>query len=231
MRATSPARDLQVALARLTCEGDEERAARAWLRARWERQYRRACKRARRRAKRLVPDVVRELRRSLRAHRAPGEASVAFSELLRRAIHEEACATSRALVRAHVEDSDRALHKARIHTKRLRYLLEPLASDAHGSAAPTEQLAALQEQLGDLRDHALLAARLRRQSKRAPRMLHAGVRRLATATAERARLVASAMSWRSTLLRGCDALQTPQLDWDPLLLARELLRWDPLRDI
>jgi HSP20 family protein len=288
MRATSTARDLEVALAHLRNER-EEQAALGWLRARWESRCRRARKRARRRIKRLVPEVVRAMRRSLRACPARGPRPVPFSELARRAVLDEACVMSRALVRVQAEGNDQTLHEARIHTKRLRYLLEPLTSRAGSAAEWVEALSALQDQLGELRDRVLLTARLRKEIARAPSTLRDGVERLAEAAAADACRAATTMDARfapeprshcsprsfdrsafaastsssirlaafkteRTLLSVCSpagsppqrretmanitvrkdqvgALQMRQPDWDPLRLARELLRWDPFRDM
>jgi CHAD domain-containing protein len=57
-------------------------------------------------------------------------------------------------------DSVEATHRARLATKRLRYILEPLAAAVPGVREVLSELKAMQERLGELRDRQILAKRV-----------------------------------------------------------------------
>ncbi len=57
-------------------------------------------------------------------------------------------------------DDEAVAHEARIHAKRIRYLIEPLKDELEEAREAARILKALQEKLGDLNDHAVRTAAL-----------------------------------------------------------------------
>ncbi|HSE26626.1 MAG TPA: CHAD domain-containing protein, partial [Gemmatimonadales bacterium] len=80
-------------------------------------------------------------------------------------------------------DRERA-HRARIHAKRLRYVLEPFVEAVDG-APLLERLTRLQDDLGELRDAQVLAEALARALRKAPPDAVDGVKWLAERISER----------------------------------------------
>ena len=64
------------------------------------------------------------------------------------------------LARIHSVDDVKATHRARLAVKKLRYLLEPLQSDARGAHRAIEEMKQIQDVLGDLRDLQILETQI-----------------------------------------------------------------------
>lgn len=76
----------------------------------------------------------------------------AFAVVTAHALGVQITAVARDLVRIASPDDDKLVHRARIHGKRLRYLLEPLRTEVEGAKGAVKSLRALQDLLGDMHD-------------------------------------------------------------------------------
>lgn len=165
-RLTGPARDAEVQLAwleRLSADAaPAHEAGLRWLAAELERRRDEAYSRVRadvaRRFAKLEPklrDRLSTYEQTVRVGQRPSEAR--FAEVAARAIAAQLEALVEPLGALASADDDAPAHRARIAGKRLRYLLEPLR-DQHEEARPiVEQLAWLQDRLGELNDLGELA--------------------------------------------------------------------------
>jgi len=166
-RATGAARDSEVQLAWLAQAGDRlPRGARTgvpWLVARLTARREAAYDTLRRAVPEEFDRLDRRLRESLgRPPRAragkPGRKTATFGELAATLVREHAAALARHLdlIRSTGDADD--VHATRIQSKRLRYLLEPLAAEAAPAADAVAELRRLQDELGELHDlHVLIA--------------------------------------------------------------------------
>lgn len=128
-----------------------------WLRLELERRF----EVERERVLEQVPDRLRaldgKLRRRLEDLRTTARAGdfdqgLRFSAALERRLTEAAAELDAALARVRdVSDEDEA-HRSRIRAKRVRYLLEPVASEVPGAPDRIRELEELQDLLGDLHD-------------------------------------------------------------------------------
>jgi CHAD domain-containing protein len=80
-----------------------------------------------------------------------------FSSVTMRALAEHAEALSRAVSAVSSLRDEKAIHAARIEGKRLRYLIEPLASAMPGADSLVARLKAFQDRFGELCDLFVLA--------------------------------------------------------------------------
>jgi hypothetical protein len=85
------------------------------------------------------------------------------------------------LGRIHSVDDVKATHRARLAVKKLRYLLEPLQSDAPGARRVIAEIKQIQDVLGDLRDLQILETQIivevgRAASRWSDQLVHAGAR-------------------------------------------------------
>ena len=111
----------------------------------------------------LVRRLTRELDFYLERQSVTGDSRVRImAPVIADALRSEGRRLVAATKRVKSPHEGRMVHRARIATKRMRYLLEPL--DAEPDVAPLlEVLRALQRSLGDMRDAHRLAARLVRE--------------------------------------------------------------------
>jgi CHAD domain-containing protein/CYTH domain-containing protein len=75
-----------------------------------------------------------------------------FAVVTAHAIGAQITTLSRDLARISGPDDDKVAHRARIHGKRLRYLLEPLRGEVDGAKRAVKPLRVLQDLLGDMHD-------------------------------------------------------------------------------
>jgi CHAD domain-containing protein/CYTH domain-containing protein len=75
-----------------------------------------------------------------------------FAQVIADAIEEQLALAIKDLVRLSSEDDDKIIHRARIHGKRLRYLLEPLRPELEPAKDAVRSLRVVQDLLGDLHD-------------------------------------------------------------------------------
>jgi len=164
--ASNQARDAEVGLEWLDAQRALPLQARRQLR-----QVQRRLRNELRAAKRgFQRQLAREFRPAVRA--LDGELQASADELTAAAPGNPRTRTVYAeLIRSHAAELDAALrrvrtvddegfaHRARIAGKRLRYLLEPLLSDAAARGA-VHRLVRLQDALGELHDACVLGARL-----------------------------------------------------------------------
>ncbi|HEX7121119.1 MAG TPA: CHAD domain-containing protein [Gemmatimonadaceae bacterium] len=193
------------------------RATARWLRDRFEQQRREAeaslaslLARDFDRTRDRLTRALSEYR--LEAHIQHGIRTVPLAGVMAERLRAHAESLRRDLAAVHAADDDAAAHRARIAGKRLRYLLEPIATDVPGILPVIDELRGLQDVLGDLHDAHLWLLILRevvaehavdvpsppsragrrdasRSSSRAPVPSHAGLvllARLAREQAERA---------------------------------------------
>jgi CHAD domain-containing protein len=160
-RATNQSRDLEVHLHWLAAQeataGDLERPGIAWLRGRLEEAQGQERARMHLVDERVFPRLDERLRRQLLSYpvtvrldspaEPPTTASAAARHLERAAMRLE-----RRLERIGYETDEVGIHRARIATKHLRYLLEPFASDLPGGAALIDRLKEVQDAFGDVHD-------------------------------------------------------------------------------
>jgi CHAD domain-containing protein len=170
-RATSDARDAEVACAWVSSQADIPPRAQPGVReiARRFAEERDAARAAiRERLDDELPSLVNRLTKQLSAYaemqslNAPVVAPT-FGEVAGAVIERQRSRLARALERVKtLSDVDEA-HRARIAAKRLRYVLEPLHQAPH-ACEPLERLIELQDVLGDARDAHQLWRRFARET-------------------------------------------------------------------
>ncbi len=166
-RGTNRSRDLEVHLAWLIQQRDEageaERPGVSWVFERLTRAERDARDEMLRLDHRLFPEVhdrlaaeLTEFRVTIRLDGDLRRRSVAAATGdLARELSER---LKQRLVRIHGFSSERAIHRARIGAKHLRYLIEPFAGAVPDGAALVDRLKKLQDAFGDVHDaHVFLA--------------------------------------------------------------------------
>ena len=186
MDTTSPARDLDVKLAWLAIRAPEAPAAAApgvtWVVERLTRTRDRA--RAALEGMAESPIDLARPRERLTARAAAASPAPTLARVLAAAIRNHADALGQDLAGVlSLADRERA-HRARIHGKRLRYLLEPFASALEAESL-VARLTRLQDDLGELRDAQALAEALARLLRKAKPDAVDGVRWLLERVGER----------------------------------------------
>jgi len=141
-----------------------ERTGLNWLLTRLRRARRAGYVEARVAAERRFEHVAVMLRDRLRAPDAP---LPAFAQAVGTAVATEADEVKARLRAIASADDVDAVHEARIHGKRLRYLLEPLAEELPEAAAMVPDLKRLQDLLGELHDAHVLDATLATELEKA----------------------------------------------------------------
>ena len=168
-RRTGPARDAEVQLAWLReaqrNAGDAECLGVQWfveyLAARRDEEYLVL--------REVLPADFPRLRRRLlaRLDRAAGAAVVPFGVAAAQRLRESAADFKAHLEQVHGVADEEEIHRARIAGKRLRYLLEPLASELPAGKALVKELRALQDRMGEIHDQQVLSTELLRAAERA----------------------------------------------------------------
>ncbi len=95
-----------------------------------------------------------------RAANTGREVQLTFGQVTGAVMDHETGRLRRRLGRITTLQDARRIHRARLSEKRLRYVLEPVADQAAGTAGPLERLKGLQDTLGELHDLAGLGERL-----------------------------------------------------------------------
>jgi CHAD domain-containing protein/CYTH domain-containing protein len=158
---TNSTRDLEVHLAWVAAQGpiarDDERPGIAWLAGRLDR----ACARSRDEMlgedERLFPRTCNPLGRQLARYRTtihldPARERRTLAEATARHLRVAGRRLDKRLGRIRDGTDQVEIHRARIATKHLRYLLEPFSATVAGADALVERLKTLQDQLGDAHD-------------------------------------------------------------------------------
>lgn len=169
--ATGAARDAEVqgAWARALLDESmepEERVAVEYLRDHWaaeeERAFATVTAEVLPRLAELLPRVERDLSRYAVEHVvfAADPAAATVEPLLAALAQDEMAALARCLRRVSSIDDEAIAHEARIHGKRLRYLLEPFRDARPDVDAAVKTLKTLQELLGDLNDRAVRTSQI-----------------------------------------------------------------------
>lgn len=106
---------------------------------------------------------------SYRAHLESDErdAPRQFATVMAELLSDHAATLSRRLARVETFEDEKGAHAARIAGKRLRYLLEPIAKHVDGGTALVDDLAAMQDTLGDWHDVHVFSAAIVRASENA----------------------------------------------------------------
>ncbi len=158
---TGPARDAEVQLAWVTKLGAEigphDHAGVNWLSSELESKRARAYDDVREHLQARFTKLDRALRERLSTYRVTlrvgeGEREPRFAEVAARAIREQMDALRTDVAGISGVDDASHMHRARIHAKRLRYLLEPLRPERELANAIVRELKRLQDLLGDLND-------------------------------------------------------------------------------
>jgi CHAD domain-containing protein/CYTH domain-containing protein len=142
-----------------------ERAAARWLLARLARDQATAQVELERAVERYFAKSSSRLRRRFEDLRGEDGRQAPTWRVVRRQLASQADDLSRKLGAIVAVTDAEEIHRARIATKRLRYLIEPFAEELHGADELLGRLRGLQDLLGDLHDRhrtsELLAAGLR----------------------------------------------------------------------
>ena len=106
---------------------------------------------------------------SYRAHldEVGDEAPRPFAAVMGELLKDHAATLARRLARVETFEDEKGAHAARIAGKRLRYLLEPVADHVEGGKALVDDLATLQDTLGDWHDVHVFSTTIVRASERA----------------------------------------------------------------
>lgn len=163
IRATNAARDAAVQVAWL---GTNEQEIEASRRAGYEMMRARMSKERKRGLDDVLGAVDRFDRLAPKLRIGLEERAKLFGTLLAEAIENAASALEKSLARIRDWDDVRREHRARIAAKRLRYLIEPVASLADGGDAIVESLKSLQDLFGDLHDVQVFSSELARASRK-----------------------------------------------------------------
>lgn len=202
-RATSAARDLEVAVERLEALADaghgRGRAPLAALAREMARQRNRGREPLCREVARRWAELDAELARALAA--APVSIAPRFGSALAAQL---AAVSAPFAVAAPLASDWPALHRLRIAAKHLRYLLEPLREALPDAQRMLHEIKALQEHLGAVNDAVVLEALLAEHAANVARDAVADRRRLPAARRTIARCAAAAervREWRGRLVR------------------------------
>ena len=157
--ATSQARDAEVQIAHLrtlrTDLGPNDQAVVARLLRALRRRMRDGYRQANRVVSQLYPKTARAVRERL-DEAAASDVDAAFRSVLGLLITTHARDLRPLLEQVPAIHDVQALHQARIETKRVRYLLEPIRRSLPGSALLIGRLSRLQDLLGELHDYQVL---------------------------------------------------------------------------
>jgi CHAD domain-containing protein len=169
-RLSNAARDYEVQAAWLaehaTPSLEPEAPALVWLKSSLHRPSVQQCAAARRDLSRKWPKLARRLRRQLRGNsprRSGGDCGEAVAADVAR--HARRLRQTLGHIKS-VRDGASA-HRARISTKRLRYLLEPFQDDFEPVRNVVKELVVLQDLLGEWRDRELILQVLARSAEQA----------------------------------------------------------------
>lgn len=167
--ATAAARDAAVHLEWMREQRESldtpHRSAHAWMRRRLNARRKTgwsAALSAAKRFERLRPSLVAGL--ASHHHAKKREAAPSTGVLISRELMESSDALEKSLAAIESASDDRRVHRARIRTKRLRYVAEQVAPIVPEGDALSNSLQQLQDMLGELHDVHVLAAELHRQS-------------------------------------------------------------------
>lgn len=159
--ATNPGRDAEVQLDWVLQLGDSEDAAHrhgvCWLAGRLRHDTDAAYAHVREELCSEFDKIEEKLRRALgtyvvRHHVGEHSSGPRFGALGADVLAEQMVALRESLSRVHGIKDETLAHRARIHGKRLRYLLEPFRGQVEGARELVKHLKALQDLLGDLND-------------------------------------------------------------------------------
>jgi CHAD domain-containing protein/CYTH domain-containing protein len=172
-RATAQGRDTEVEIELLSALADglkeTEKPALAWLLGRLEERKRGAYERVLKVVRRDHVRIQGSLAKRLSAYERQIETgepsdSPCFVEVTRGLILKQAAQLVDGLSRIRPED-EALQHEVRIETKRLRYILEPIAESTPGGKRLVAKLKRLQDLLGDLHDGKVALAELAAAAK------------------------------------------------------------------
>jgi CHAD domain-containing protein/CYTH domain-containing protein len=175
-RLTSEVRDAEVHLAWL--EGQRsalsvrQRRGLTWLVDQLESDKRHGDEIVATKGMRAFDRACETLSRKLRSYRAHllGESEEAprrFAPVVAELLRDHVATVRHRLARVETFDDEKGAHAARIAGKRLRYLLEPVAEHVDGGKALVDDLAQLQDVLGDWHDVHVVSAKIVRASEHA----------------------------------------------------------------
>jgi len=166
-RRTGPGRDAEVQLRWLREEGraldEREQSGVRWLEAQLEARVKDEYSALRDRLPARLEKLERGLRGSLETYRLDVRVGSRanpepFADVARGVLHEQIDSLARDLAWVRSLEDETQAHQARIHGKRLRYMLEPLRDEVPAAIDAIDQLKGLQDLLGDLNDLHGLAA-------------------------------------------------------------------------
>lgn len=168
-KATGGGRDAEVALEWLSTQQDDLHASHRrgleWLQRRLQTRLEKAMTRAagdiRKRFHQIEETLSRRLERMVvELHLAETHRSPSFAGVLARRVREHGHEVVLCLTRATSKDFREDLHRARIRTKRLRYLVEPVRDHTRSASTIVKRCKRLQDVLGDLNDAHVLTSEL-----------------------------------------------------------------------
>ena len=169
-RTTGDARDAEVQLAWLAevrgALDEDAQPGVEWLRERLVERKDGAYERLRSESVPALAALLPKLRRDLERYEIEHRVNEAareprFASLTAELIEEQADDLAQALRRVKSVDDEELAHEARIHGKRLRYLLEPLRDQLEGAREVAKTLKGLQDLLGEANDVAVRTRSLR----------------------------------------------------------------------
>jgi CHAD domain-containing protein len=185
---TSVARDAEVSLELFRALATPPGPAAQRVTDRLRRRAGKRCRKARRAVGAALPHLVDHLRPALERYEVAVEARPprTFDAEARAAIERVSERLSCAVLDTRDPADAHALHRIRLRAKAVRDVLHPLVAAVPAFAAPMDVLARVQHQLGADRDRQVLAERLAREARRAPRRLREEITAIATAVRPRA---------------------------------------------
>lgn len=169
---TGMARDAEVQLAWLDVQiptlSVDERPGAYWLRERVVDRKDAAYVRLRSATVPALLDLLPKLQRDLGTYEIEHHVNevtraLRFAEVTADLVVEQATALADVLRSIDSIDQEGRIHEARIHGKRLRYLLDPLRDDVEGAREVTKTLKGLQDRLGEINDVAVRTRSLREE--------------------------------------------------------------------
>ncbi len=167
--ATGAGRDAEVAVEWLAGQRvhlrGRQRQGHTWLTERLEQRHARAIETARGKVRKDFDRIHDKLRARLEVmrielHVLEPEPGGTFAKAITRTVRQYANDLIRLLEELGSPDDEREAHAARIASKRLRYLVEPLRQHAEGASGIVRKCKRLQDTLGDLRDAHILRSEL-----------------------------------------------------------------------
>ena len=175
-RTTGDVRDAEVHLTWLHAQraalSVRQRRGLAWLVDQIEAEKRRDEHAAATKGGRAFDRAAATLSRKLPSYRAQLESENAdaprtFADVMAELLRDHATTLARRLARVETFEDEKGAHAARIAGKRLRYLLEPVAKHVDGGTELVDDLAKMQDTLGDWHDVHVFSAAIVRASESA----------------------------------------------------------------